>query len=114
MPKDEINTTWSGDEHEIDRERLLFRLARIESNCGSPGYYGSGNCKLCGNGTPYGSRSYGGVEWSIDIHHYIEYHGHKPSDVQLQAINLSFEEIKMKIDAEVRRGKFRMESNQFK
>ena len=108
--KEDINSKWGGEKYEIERERLLFRLTRIEQNSSDTGYFGCGNCKLCGTNTPYGSKSYGGIEWSIDIQHYIEIHGHKPSDNEMQAINLLFEEIKMSEEAKVRQGLFKYQN----
>lgn len=90
----EINSNWDNEkEYEIERERLLYRLMTIEKRSESPGYFGSTYCKICDLGTPYGSRSYIGVEWPINIHHYIEFHGHKPTEEEIGAIESLFEEL---------------------
>ncbi len=101
---EEMNSNWTGDDHEIDRERLLFRLTRIAAASQDGGCFGSNTCQLCTCHTPYGSHSFGGVEWQADIAHYIEFHGHKPTDNELQAINFKFEEIKSKTESIVREG----------
>jgi hypothetical protein len=105
----EVNTDWAGTGHEIEREQLLYRLERIEKYSASHGYYGLQNCKVCGTGIPYGARSYGGVEWSSDIYHYIEFHGHKPTDAEVEAITFSFNEHQMRQEASVKEGIFRKE-----
>jgi len=90
-----INSAWDGGKlHEIERERLLYRLMTIEQLSSRQGYFGETNCKICDLGTPYGSRSYNGVEWPINVHHYIEFHGHKPTDGELEAVESLFEELK--------------------
>jgi hypothetical protein len=106
LTTEEINNKWVGNDHEIDRERLLFRLTRIDEQT-RDGYFGANNCKLCDNHVPYGSREFGGVEWPVDIQHYIEFHGHRPTDDELQAINFKYEEIKMMQESNVRSGVMR-------
>lgn len=101
-----LNKEWAGEEHQVERECVLYRLMTIEKKSTSLGYFGSRNCTLCGLSTPYGSRKYGPVEWSIDIHHYIEFHGHRPTDDEMQAINFSFEEIKQRQENEIRKAQF--------
>lgn len=106
LTAEEVNNKWTGENHEIERERVLFRLTRIDAQT-HDGYFGANNCKLCDNHVPYGSREFGGVEWPVDIQHYIEFHGHKPSDDELQAINFKYEEIKMMQESNVRSGVMR-------
>lgn len=92
LPLDEANKEWQGDDHAIDRERTLYRLMYIKSQTTSGGYYGCGNCKVCGTTTSYGSTEYGGTVWPNDLLHHITFHEHKPNDETLQAINYCFED----------------------
>lgn len=108
MVKEDVNSNWVGDQYTADRERLLYRLQKIEKFSSTQGYYGQGNCKLCGCGTPYGSRRYGDVEWPVDIQHYIEYHGHKPTDDELDAMHFSFNEFHTREEFNVKQGISRM------
>lgn len=92
----ELNTEWKGDEHEVDREHLMFRLFSIEHLSPNSGYFGQAYCHVCGRGTALGSRNCVGVEWPNNIMHYVNCHGQKPTDQELQAINFMYEELKAK------------------
>lgn len=103
----EFNNEWSGNEHTIERERTLFRLVRIENYSQNQGYFGSDNCYLCDMSIPYGSRQYCGCEWPISIQHFIEFHGHKPNDLELQAIEANYNEIRVRNEGQVKTGEMR-------
>lgn len=107
MKLEEVNKEWEGDQFTTERELLLFRLARIETWKGPQGFMGSSNCKICGRSTPYGSREYGGIEWPVDIQHYIEFHGHKPTEFEVQAISISFEIMKSQHASDIREALFK-------
>lgn len=104
MTESELNSDWLNEDHKIDRERILYRLARIEKHSEQKGYYGMNNCKLCNEFTTIGERSYGDITWPVNIDHYIEFHGHKPSPEEYKAIYFLFEEIDDRLKFEVQQG----------
>lgn len=90
------NSQWANPAHQIERERLLFRMTRIDAQNRGGGYFGADNCKLCGRHVPYGSNSFAGIEWPLAASHYIEFHGHKPTDEVFQAIVAKYEQIRVR------------------
>lgn len=107
---EEVNMEWKEAKHNVDRERLLFRLMTIERHAERDEYFLASRdhrCAICDMSTPSGSRSWGDVEWPVEIHHYVEFHSHKPSDEQVQAIDLFYRNIMNKRESTMRQGVFR-------
>jgi hypothetical protein len=103
----EYNSEWEGDQHMSKREHLVFRLMIIDEFC-KPGKY---NCKLCGYEYSYGSREYGGIGWNIGIRHYIEWHGHRPSEDQIDAIYLMYNGIRSIQEEQIKEGMERLKKS---
>lgn len=101
MEKEDLNKAWAEKEHESVRFKFLWQFTHMPKPSGG-GYYGADNCVLCDEHIPYGTVSYADISVNNSISHYVEVHGHRPTEEQLVAVDACYQERMARLEAKER------------
>lgn len=84
VKKIDLNTYWEDSKFESERFAFLWKLSDIAND---PGYLGSNECHLCGYDMPSGTYNCLSFKIPMSYLHFVECHGHKPSDMEIELVN---------------------------
>ena len=90
LSEEEINKDWIDEKFKTEKILFLWHLHTLIQEKGSSLYYGPDKCLLCKDNIPYGSLTCNNVTYMRSLLHYVEWHGHKPSDLQIKCLDLFY------------------------